>query len=880
LLFDKVGCDGIGFGCSSIEIIAVKQVNALLAPLSAPLRPFRVLQLLVAGLTLFGSSSAVASVTFDASSSQTGAAVSSITWSHVLGAGGNRLVVCEVSVSNPSTAVAYTNPVVSFGGVTLTPISGSLAPASGTSKIQSQLFYGTDTTLSALVGTQTVTVTESSAPAGGTAAGCTSFFGVAQSGPYGAALQYSGSGAPTATSISVANAGDLVVDGLAGGYTVSGTGKTATANTANGQTQSFNLQLSTSGVLAASSYEFAPASGSNMLGWTDTLGRFGYSMAVFAASTATYAVNTTIAPVGGGTVALSPAGPYGNGASVTVTASPAVGYAFGSFSGDLTSTSNPAMLTVNGNKNITANFTSVQCTLTTTTSGSGTGSVTLSPAPTNGFYSCGTQVTVTAVAGSGSSFGTFSGALTGGTNPQMLTLNTNATVNASFVTGTNCTLTTSVTPSSTAGSIAVSPAGTSFSCGTQITVTATPAQYYSLTGFSGAVSGTTNPQTFTLNANSTVTAAFAQTSFPINTTIVGPGTVVANPADTGSGYLAGTMVQLTATPNSGSTFSGFSGDLTGTANPQTITVNAVQNVTATFASALITKDAVSHASGSGSSGMITWNHTIGSGASRALVIAVGEADSSAASPDQAAVVASVTYNGVYATPIPGSVVYGGTSGMVQSQLFYLLESELPAAGTYPVVVTLQGPVGGLAAGGVSLFGVNQGAPEAVVTNKNTAGANQYGSYCHSRSCDDRLDGQRESVDAVASGVCAGYGDCACNVCADDERGGRCRRHGGFEPESVSVSERGRCAADCDGGHRVCVLGMDRGLHVDEQPTADCDVERSQCGSELHERANVYAGDQCRRVRHSDACGRYVQLRDGDPLCGGGWFGVYVHELQR
>ncbi len=674
-------------------------------------------------MTLAGTLSAGAAVTFDASSSQTGGAVSSISWSHTLGAGANRLVVCEVAISNPSTAVAYSNPVVSFGGVTLTAIAGSLAPASGSSKIQSQLFYGTDTTLSALVGPQTVTVTESTMPGGGTAAGCTSFFGVAQSGPYGAAFQYSGSNAPTSTSISVANAGDLIVDGFAGGSTVPATGKTATANTANMQTQSFNVALASAGVLGASSYEFAPASGSNMLGWTDTVGRLGYSMAVFAASSATFVVNTTIAPAGGGTVGLSPAGPYSNGASVTITASPAVGYAFASYSGDVTSTSNPAMFTVNGPKNITANFTAVQCTLTTTTSGSGTGSVTLSPAPTNGFYTCGTQVTVTAVAGSGSSFGTFSGALTGGTNPQTLTLNTSATVNASFVAGTNCTLTTSVTPSATAGSITVSPTGTSFSCGTQITVTATPAQYYSLTGFSGAVSGTTNPQTFTLNANSTITAAFAQTSFPITTTVVGPGTVAASPADTGNGYATGTVVQLTATPNSGSTFSGFSGDLTGTTNPQSITVNAAKNVTATFASALITKDAVSHASGSGASGMLTWNHTIGSGASRALVIAVGEADSSAASPDQAAVVSSVTYNGVYATPVPGSLVYGGTSGMVQSQLFYLLESELPTAGTYPVVVTLQGPVGGIAAGGVSLIGVSQGPPEAVATNKNTSGAN-------------------------------------------------------------------------------------------------------------------------------------------------------------
>ena len=333
-------------------------------------------------------------------------------------------------------------------------------------------------------------------------------------------------------------------------------------------------------------------------------------------------------------------------------------------------------------------------------------------------YPCGTPVLVTATPNSGYTFGQFSGTLTGSANPQPITLNTSSTVTATFVQGTSCTLSTSVTGS---GSIAVSPSGTVFSCGTQLTITAVPATYFSLTGFGGALSGTTNPQMLTLNSNSSVSAAFAQISYPINVTLVGPGTVTANPSDSGNGYAPGTQVQLTAVPNSGAFFTGVSGDLTGTTNPQTLTVSTTANVTATFVNSTITEDAVSHAASSGPAGTLSWTHALGSGGSRAVVIAVGEADS-VASPDQYAVVTSVTFNGVYATPIPNSTVYGGTSGMVQTQLFYLLEPELPAAGTYTIQVNLAGSIAGVSAGAVSLIGVNQGPPEAVATNKVTSGA--------------------------------------------------------------------------------------------------------------------------------------------------------------
>jgi len=669
---------------------------------------------------------ASAQITLDATSQQTGAAgIISLSWSHVLGSGGSRMIVCGVTLAYNDTAVAAplaVTPSMTFDGLAMTAsVQAPTHAESSTAKIFSQIFYIDEAGLGSVgAGTYNVVLTIPTAVTGGASGGCTSLFGVNQAAPEATATGYSGSSTAVTDALTTITAGDWVIDAFAGGY---GSNGSATPNT--GQTKLYNIQSaagalttggSNGGNIAASSYELVANPGIVSVGWTATVARQAYAAAAFAPTpTTNYTVSTSVSPTGGGTITLSPSqASYPSGTSVQVTANPSIGYSFSSFSGAVTGTTNPATLVVNGNKSVTATFVASQCVLTINVVGSGT----VTPA-SGSTYVCGTPVTITATPGTGYSFGQFSGALTGTTNPQTLTLNTSSTVTATFVQGTPCTLATSVTGS---GSITVNPAGTVFSCGTSLTVTAVPAKYFSLTGFSGALTGTTNPQIFTINSNSTIGAAFAQTNYPINVTIAGPGTVTANPVDSGNGYAAGTSVTLTATPNSGAFFNGFSGSVTSTTSPATTTVNAAENVTATFTNAVITKDAVSHAaSTSASATTLTWQHTLGSGSSRAMVIAVGETDS-LPSPDPYAVVNSVTFNGVYATPIPNSTVYGGTSGMVQTQLFYLLESELPAAGTYTVQVNLAGPIGGISAGAVSLIGVNQGPPEAVATNKNTSGA--------------------------------------------------------------------------------------------------------------------------------------------------------------
>lgn len=70
-----------------------------------------------------------------------------------------------------------------------------------------------------------------------------------------------------------------------------------------------------------------------------------------------YTLTTAVDPVGSGTVELNPAGPtYPAGTKVTLTANPAEGFTFDHWSGDLEGSANPASITMDADKNVTAYF--------------------------------------------------------------------------------------------------------------------------------------------------------------------------------------------------------------------------------------------------------------------------------------------------------------------------------------------------------------------------------------------------------------------------------------------------------------------------------------------------------------------------------------------
>ncbi len=278
--------------------------------------------------------------------------------------------------------------------------------------------------------------------------------------------------------------------------------------------------------------------------------------------------------VGQGSVALDPSGgTYDLGTTVHLTATAASGWVFTGWSGDLSGSTNPTTITMDANKTVTATFQLPQ-QYTLTDNVVGQGSIALDPS--GGTYDLGTTVHLTATAASGWVFAGWSGDLSGSTNPTTITMDAAKTVTATFQIP-KYTLTDNVVGQ---GSIALDPSGGTYDLGTTVHLTATAASGWVFAGWSGDLSGSTNPTTVTMDANKTVTATFQIPQYTLTDNVVGQGSIALDPS--GGTYDLGTTVHLTATAASGWVFAGWSGDLSGSTNPTTITMDANKTVTATF----------------------------------------------------------------------------------------------------------------------------------------------------------------------------------------------------------------------------------------------------------------------------------------------------------
>lgn len=282
-----------------------------------------------------------------------------------------------------------------------------------------------------------------------------------------------------------------------------------------------------------------------------------------------------------GTVEKDPDQPsYGQGQVVTLTAVPDLGYQFSGWSGALTGTTNPATITMNSDKTITANFTQAPPRTLTITE-NGPGEVTVVPdKPT---YLNGEVVTLTATPTSpGYSFAGWGGDLSGSENPATVVMEGNKVISANFFLDQ---YTLDVTPAgSGSGTVNKSPDKPLYYQGEVVTLTAVPNADSVFIGWSGDVTSAASPVTVTMTGNKAVTATFAEAGgYSLTVNKVGDGQVTVSPQK--AEYDFGDLVTLTATPDSGAFFAGWSGDLTGNQNPATITIDADTVITATFGGA-------------------------------------------------------------------------------------------------------------------------------------------------------------------------------------------------------------------------------------------------------------------------------------------------------
>lgn len=301
-------------------------------------------------------------------------------------------------------------------------------------------------------------------------------------------------------------------------------------------------------------------------------GRYDFS---YNGNAATYTLTVNVT---NGTVTRVPDLPaYTHGTNVELTATPAPGYYFVNWTGDVPpsqSSNNPLTVTMDANKTLTANFTNQVFTLTITATNG-----TVTRVPDLAQYPQGTSVQLTANPSTGYFFVDWSGDVPVGhesDNPLVLLMDGNKNLSAHFSSQT-FTLTTGATH----GSITRNPNQAAYDSGAVVQLTAVPDTGYHFVSWSGDAGGTSNPTSIVMNSNKSVTANFSINQYTLTITSAN-GTVVRDPDQ--PVYDHGTTVILTATPNTGYIFIGWTGDVTGMLNPVSLYMNSNKAVTANYTS--------------------------------------------------------------------------------------------------------------------------------------------------------------------------------------------------------------------------------------------------------------------------------------------------------
>jgi concanavalin A-like lectin/glucanase superfamily protein/List-Bact-rpt repeat protein/fibronectin type III domain protein len=344
----------------------------------------------------------------------------------------------------------------------------------------------------------------------------------------------------------------------------------------------------------------------------NTGGSSAYAGPACATTLATFTLTVSVDPSGSGSVARNPdLASYESGSPVELTASAATGYHFVDWTGDLTGSANPQTLTMSADRSVTAQFAANTYTLTYTAGANGT---IVGTSPQTVSYN-GSGTPVTATPSTGYHFVSWSDAvLTASRTDANVTVDLNVT--ATFAINTY-TLVVSVDPDGS-GSVAKNPDQALYDHGAMVQLTATPAAGYSFVSWSGDTTESTNPISLAMNGNKSVTAHFALNAYTLATTVdpPGSGSISKNPDQ--ASYSSGSSVELTASAATGYHFVDWSGDLPGSTNPQTLTMDADKSVTAHFA---VNTYTLTYTSGANGTMVGTSPQTVSHGGSGTLVTA-------------------------------------------------------------------------------------------------------------------------------------------------------------------------------------------------------------------------------------------------------------------
>ena len=288
----------------------------------------------------------------------------------------------------------------------------------------------------------------------------------------------------------------------------------------------------------------------------------------------------TVTPVGNGTVNVNPAkASYLHGETVTLTAVPGQNASFTGWSGSYGDV-NPLVITMDGDKSITATFRDNIYSLTTNVDPPGSGTVSVDPQKS--LYYQDEVVELTPVPASGYKFNGWSGDLTGSAVPGQLAMTKNSTVTANFIPGDSFSINISISGGS--GTVTKSPSKAEYGYGEEVTLSAVPDTGYEFLRWSGDLESTDNPAVVTVTEDMDITANFAGEGIYSLTILPSEnGSVAADPVR--NLYAQDEQVTLTAVPELGYMFNGWGEDAFGSDNPLTITMTRNTTVSASFITA-------------------------------------------------------------------------------------------------------------------------------------------------------------------------------------------------------------------------------------------------------------------------------------------------------
>jgi uncharacterized repeat protein (TIGR02543 family) len=272
-----------------------------------------------------------------------------------------------------------------------------------------------------------------------------------------------------------------------------------------------------------------------------------------------YSVNVEVTPSGAGTVSPSAETSISEGETAELRANPEDGYVFTGWSGDVESTDNPLSLSGDQDYSLTANFEKREYEMTIGTDGEGAVYEQIIYGKTSE-YEHGTPVELIAVPAEGWKFVEWEGDLDGPVNPAQILVDNPKEVTAVFE-RKEYDLSINTDGQGAVSEEVIQAKTSSHEYGTEVELTANPAEGWEFSGWSGDATGSDETIQLTIDEAKEVTALFEANTYNLTIDVEGNGTVARDPYQ--PEYEHGTTVLLTASSEGDYNFSEWSGDVEG-----------------------------------------------------------------------------------------------------------------------------------------------------------------------------------------------------------------------------------------------------------------------------------------------------------------------------